>query len=33
MTDERLKSFFLMLRQALLMVIRWIEKEYQIKPK
>jgi hypothetical protein len=28
MTDDQLRDFLLMLRRALLMVVRWIEKTY-----
>lgn len=31
MTDDRERRFMMMLRQALLMVIGWIEKEYKLK--
>lgn len=29
---QRLKDFFLILRQALLMVVHWIEDEYALEP-
>jgi len=34
MTAEKddLKEFFVILRQALLMVVRWIEKRYGLQP-
>jgi hypothetical protein len=33
MTDPDLKEFFLVLRQALLMIVRWIEKRYGLESK
>jgi hypothetical protein len=30
MTEEREKKFMFVVRQALLMIVRWIEKEYGI---
>lgn len=34
MTADRddLKEFFMILRQALLMIVRWIEKRYGLQP-
>lgn len=32
MRDDRLKDLLLTVRRALLMVVRWIEKEYGIEP-
>ena len=29
--DESMREFFLMLRDALLMVVRWIERRYMCK--
>jgi len=29
--DDTMRDFLLVLRQALLMVVRWIEKRYEIK--
>lgn len=33
MTEEREQKFMFVLRQALLMIVRWIEKEYGIADK
>lgn len=33
MSEERQKRFLIMLRQALLMVVSWIEKEYGLERK
>jgi hypothetical protein len=30
MDDEALRDFLLMVRQALLMIVRWIEKRYAL---
>jgi len=30
MDEETLREFLLMVRQALLIIVRWIEKRYQI---
>jgi hypothetical protein len=31
MTEERERRFMLKLRQALMMIVRWIETEYDLK--
>jgi hypothetical protein len=31
MTNDELREFLLILRQALLMVVRWIEKRYDLR--
>lgn len=33
MTEEREKKFMFVVRQALLMIVRWIEKEYGINDR
>ena len=31
MADDELREFMLVLRQALLMIVRWIEKRYDLR--
>jgi hypothetical protein len=33
LTEEELREFFLIVRRALLMIVRWIEKHYLIDPR
>jgi len=33
MTDNDLKEFLLVIRQSLLMIVRWIEKRYGLENK
>ena len=33
MTEERERNLMLTIRQALLMIVRWIEREYNLKPR
>ena len=33
MDQTDLRDFMLVMRQALLMIVRWIEKRYHIEPK
>jgi len=32
MTEEDLREFLLLVRRALLMIIRWIERRYRLEP-